>query len=69
MNNDIIEGKWTEVKGKLKQQWGKLTDDDITQMKGSYQELEGHLQKAYGYEKDAAKKEIDKFIQDNKWDK
>jgi uncharacterized protein YjbJ (UPF0337 family) len=65
MNKDIIQGNWKEVKGKLKQQWGKLTDDDITQLKGSYQELEGVLQKRYGYQKDQVKKEIDNFIDNN----
>lgn len=67
MNKDIIKGRWKEVKGKLKQQWGKLTDDDITQLKGSYEELEGLLEKRYGYKKDAAAKEISKFIDSNRW--
>jgi uncharacterized protein YjbJ (UPF0337 family) len=67
MNKDIIQGKWEEVKGQLKQQWGKLTDDEITKMKGSYQELVGHLQKSYGYEKDKASEEINDFIKKNKW--
>lgn len=62
MNKDIVEGNWTEIKGKLKQQWGKLTDDEISQMRGTYEELEGVLQKSYGYEKDQAKKEIDAFL-------
>ena len=68
MNKDIIQGNWKEVKGKVKQQWGKLTDDDIAKMKGSYEELSGALQKSYGYQKDQAKKEIDKFIDDNRWE-
>lgn len=67
MNKDIIEGKWTEVKGKLKQQWGKLTDDEITQINGSFEELQGILQKKYGYDKEEMKKEIDNFINKNKW--
>lgn len=67
MNKDIIKGHWHEIKGNLKQQWGKLTDDQITQMQGSYEELEGALQKSYGYQKDQAKKEIDIFIDRNKW--
>jgi uncharacterized protein YjbJ (UPF0337 family) len=65
MNRDIIQGNWKEAKGKVKQQWGKLTDDDITQMKGSYEELAGTLQKRYGYQKEQVKKEIDQFIDDN----
>jgi len=67
MNKDIIKGHWHEIKGNLKQQWGKLTDDQITQMQGSYEELEGALQKSYGYQKDQAKKEIETFINRNKW--
>ena len=67
MNKDIIKGHWHEIKGNLKQQWGKLTDDQITQMQGSYEELEGALQKSYGYQKDQAKKEIETYIDRNKW--
>jgi uncharacterized protein YjbJ (UPF0337 family) len=67
MNQDIIKGHWHEIKGKLKEQWGKLTDDEITQMKGSYEELEGILQKTYGYEKDRTKKEIQAFLDKNNW--
>lgn len=63
MNKDVIKGKWTEIKGKLKQQWGEFTDDDILQMKGSEEELSGALQKKYGYEKDKASNEIDKFLE------
>jgi uncharacterized protein YjbJ (UPF0337 family) len=67
MNKDIIKGNWKEIKGKLKQQWSKLTDDQIGKMQGSYDELEGMLQKNYGYQKDQAKKEIDSFVERNKW--
>lgn len=65
MNKDIFKGKWKEIKGKIKQTWGKLTDDDIASMTGSYDELEGKLQKTYGYQKDEAKQYIDKFLKDN----
>jgi uncharacterized protein YjbJ (UPF0337 family) len=69
MNKDIIKGKWKEIKGKAKQKWGKLTDDELDQMEGSYDELEGAIQKHYGYQKEQVKKEIDTFIDDNDWDK
>jgi len=69
MNKDIIKGHWHEIKGKLKKQWGKLTHDEIAKMEGSSEELAGALQKAYGYEKDEAEKEITKFINNNKWQK
>ena len=68
MNKDIIKGNWKEVKGKIRQQWGKLTDDDVAQMQGSYEELAGKIQSTYGYQKDQAKKEIDNFVKENKWE-
>ena len=66
MNPDIIKGHWHEIKGKLKQQWGDLTDDDISKLHGSQEELEGLLQKKYGYKKDRIEKEIDEFIKQNR---
>lgn len=68
INKDIIQGRWAELKGKIKQQWGKLTDDDILKMKGSTQELHGILQEKYGYEKAQAEKEVQDFIDKNKPD-
>lgn len=67
MNKDIIQGNWTEAKGKVRQQWGNLTDDDISKMKGIYEELAGKLQASYGYQSDEAKKEVDAFIEQNNW--
>ena len=65
MNKDIIQGKWHEIKGSVQKKWGKITEDDIGEMKGSYVELQGMLQKRYGYEKDISKKQIDEFLKDN----
>ena len=62
MNRDILEGKWKEIKGDLKSWWGKLTDDDITQVEGSKDKLIGILQKRYGYSKEQAMAEIDRRI-------
>ena len=67
MNTDIIKGHWHEIKGKLRQQWGKLTEDDIAKMQGSYEALCGQLQKTYGYQKDQASAEIDSFISKHKY--
>ena len=61
MNKNIFEGKWEEVKGKIKQQWGKLTNDDLTQIEGSNQEIYGSLQKHYGYTQEEAEKEVKSF--------
>ena len=63
MNKDIFEGKWEEIKGQIKQTWGKLTDDDFTQIKGSQQEIYGTLQKHYGYSKEQAEKAVKEFNQ------
>ena len=67
MNRDIVKGHWQEIKGKIKQQWGKITDDEIAEMNGTYDELQGKLQKTYGYQKEEARKNIDKFLDDNGW--
>ena len=60
MNQDIIKGTWEEAKGKVKQYWGKLTDDDLKVIEGNYDELCGKLQKRYGYTREEAKKAIEK---------
>lgn len=65
MNKDIFEGKWEEIKGKMKTTWGKFTDDDFKQIEGNQQEIYGSLQKHYGYSKDQAEKAIKEF-QDNR---
>jgi uncharacterized protein YjbJ (UPF0337 family) len=62
MNQDILEGKWKQLKGKVKQQWGKLTDDQLDQISGRSEELSGLLQESYGYSVARAQKEIDEFI-------
>lgn len=67
MNKDIVQGHWHEIKGKLKQQWGNLTDNEIAKMNGSREELRGVLQQTYGFEKDKVEQEIDNFLKKNKW--
>ena len=67
MNKDIIAGKWHEVKGHLRENWGELTNDDVAAMKGSTEELYGLLQKKYGYDKDRANQEIKKFLDKHKF--
>ena len=52
-----------KAKGKLRQQWGKLTDDDLARVNGKREELAGRLQERYGYEKDRAEREIDNWMQ------
>jgi uncharacterized protein YjbJ (UPF0337 family) len=62
MNWDRIEGNWKQFTGKVKQQWGKLTDDEITQINGNREQLEGIIQARYGYAKDQVRKEVDDWL-------
>jgi uncharacterized protein YjbJ (UPF0337 family) len=61
MNWDRIEGSWTEWKGKVKEKWGQLTDDDLEQAAGRRDQLVGALQRRYGYERDRAERELDEL--------
>ncbi|MDQ8023613.1 MAG: CsbD family protein [Moraxellaceae bacterium] len=58
MNRDIIEGNWKQLVGKAKQQWGKLTDDDLDVIQGRRQELAGKIQERYGVSRDEAEKRV-----------
>ncbi len=62
INKDIIEGNWKEISGHLKEKWGKLTDDDLTAVKGGFERLGGILQQKYGYQREQAKKEAEEFL-------
>ena len=59
MNWDRIEGNWKQMTGNLKAQWGKLTDDDVAEINGKREVLEGKLQERYGYAKDEVKRQVD----------
>ena len=59
MNWGRIQGDWKLFARKIKIQWGKLTDDDLTQINGKEEELEGKIQERYGYAKDKIKKDIE----------
>ena len=61
MEIDRIQGDWEEIRGKVKQHWGKLTDDDIALFNGSRQEFVGKIQEAYGITKEEAQKELIDF--------
>ena len=61
MKADQVAGNWKQLKGKLKEKWGKLTDDDLTVLEGRAEQLAGILQKRYGYAKEQAEKEAENF--------
>lgn len=58
MNEDILKGKWNELKGSVKQKWGKLTDDDLAQINGDRTRLAGTIQKTYGIEREEVEKQL-----------
>lgn len=62
MNWNQIEGKWHQLKGNAKQQWGKLTDDDLDRAEGNREKLEGILQEKYGKSKQEVQDEVDAWM-------
>jgi uncharacterized protein YjbJ (UPF0337 family) len=66
MNDDIFKGKWLQLKGQIKEKWGKLTDDDIDQIGGQKDQLLGRIQERYGYAKDEASREVDAFFDESR---
>lgn len=66
MNENILEGKWMQLKGSIREKWGDLTDDEIEQISGKRDKLAGKLQERYGYTELEAEREIDDFL--SHWD-
>ena len=65
MNNDRIEGNWKQAKGKLQEQWGKLTDDDLDIIAGRREQLLGRIQERHGIAREEAETQINKFEERN----
>ena len=61
MNWDQIKGKWTQLKGKAREQWGDLTDDDLKKAKGNREQLAGRIQERYGIAKEEAERQVDEW--------
>ena len=59
MNEDILQGQWKQMQGKVHEWWGKLTDDDLAQINGQRDQLIGKLQEHYGYTRERATQEVD----------
>jgi uncharacterized protein YjbJ (UPF0337 family) len=62
MNWDRIEGNWKQFKGKVKEKWGQLTDDDLDLAAGMRDQVIGKLQQRYGWQRDQAEQELDELI-------
>jgi uncharacterized protein YjbJ (UPF0337 family) len=68
MNNDysaVLEGKWNQLKGKVRQEWGDLTDDDMDRIAGKRDQLIGVIQERYGRSRDKVEREVNEFL--GKW--
>jgi uncharacterized protein YjbJ (UPF0337 family) len=61
MNWNLIEGKWKQMKGQLREKWGNLTDDDLEMIAGKRDQLIGRLEVRYGIAKEEAAKQVDEF--------
>jgi uncharacterized protein YjbJ (UPF0337 family) len=71
MNQDRIEGRWKQLKGKVKEQWGRLTDDDLEVIAGRRDQLLGRIQQRHGLAKDEATRQMSDFERRNpdvRWD-
>jgi uncharacterized protein YjbJ (UPF0337 family) len=62
MNEDVLKGKWQQLKGEVQSRWGKLTDDDFDRIEGDREKLIGRVQERYGYAREDAKREVDAFF-------
>jgi uncharacterized protein YjbJ (UPF0337 family) len=63
MNKHTLEGQWTQLKGRIRKQWGKLTDDDLDMAQGDAEILVGRIQERYGRSKEEAQREFDRFFE------
>lgn len=66
MNKDTIEGNWKEFRGKVKEQWGKLSDDRLDEINGKRDQLAGEIQQAYGVTREEAEKQLKDFEESSK---
>jgi len=67
MDWNRVEGNWKQVKGKVQEKWGKLTNDDLDFIQGRRDQLEGKIQERYGYAKDKVRQDIDAWYTAQKW--
>jgi uncharacterized protein YjbJ (UPF0337 family) len=63
MNADTFKGNWKQLKGKAKAKWGKLTDDELTQIEGNYDQFVGKVQERYGETREATEKKVSEWFE------
>lgn len=62
MNRDIAQGQWKRMKGVIREQWGRLTDDEFDEIAGRHEQLVGRIQQRYGKARDEAEQEVNDFL-------
>ena len=67
MDWDRLKGNWKQARGRVQEQWGKLTDDDLDVIEGRRDQLEGKIQERYGYAKDQIRKDVDNWLSQQSW--
>ena len=63
MNEDTLKGQWMQLQGKVRQQWGRLTDDDVAQIQGSSEILRGKIQERYGRTREQAEDDVTRWLE------
>ncbi len=67
MDWNRVEGNWKQIKGRVKEKWGNLTDDDLDKIAGRRDQLEGKIQECYGIAKDQVRKDVDDWMNSQRW--
>jgi uncharacterized protein YjbJ (UPF0337 family) len=62
MNEDILRGQWSQLKGRVRQEWGRFTNDDVARIDGDREVLLGRLQELYGRTREEAEEELEQFL-------
>jgi uncharacterized protein YjbJ (UPF0337 family) len=65
MNEDTLKGQWKQLKGRILEEWGKLTADDVDQIEGRFDQLVGRIQERYGLAREDAKRQVDAWLKEN----
>lgn len=63
MNTDTLRGNWNQLKGRVKERWGRITDDEVDSIQGRFEQLAGKIQEKYGRSREEAEREIEEFCE------
>lgn len=63
MNEEILRGKWNDIKGEIRSQWGKMTDDELERSSGNFTSLVGLIQQRYGAKKEEVQEKLESIVE------